>query len=171
MRFRWRTLVTMVAAVNAIAISVWINPPPKLIWNATASVPIGFYTVRPARDLRVGDLAVVTPPDDVAMFLSAGGYLPLGVPLIKPVAALPGQQVCRTAVAITIDGKAVGTAREQDRLHRPLPVWEGCRIVSANEIFFMNADRGDSLDGRYFGPLPASSVIGRAAPLRTRAPS
>src|SRR3546814_1590099 len=93
MRFRWGTLVTMVAAVNVVAISMWINPPPKLIWNASASVPIGFYTVRPASDLRIGDLAVVTPPDDVAVFLSTGGYLPLGVPLIKPVAALPGQHV------------------------------------------------------------------------------
>ncbi|SCW85516.1 conjugative transfer signal peptidase TraF [Sphingobium faniae] len=169
MRFRWGTLVTMVAAVNVIAISVWINPPPKLIWNASASVPIGFYTVRPSNNLRVGDLAVVTPPDDVAAFLSAGGYLPLGVPLIKPVAALPGQMVCRTGIAITIDGKPFGAARERDRLHRPLPVWKGCRVVAADEIFFMNADRLDSLDGRYFGPLPASSVIGRATPLRTRA--
>src|SRR3546814_8118931 len=120
----------------------------KLIWNASASVPIGFYTVRPASDLRIGDLAVVTPPDDVAVFLSTGGYLPLGVPLIKPVAALPGQHVCRNGVAITIDGKPVGAAREQDRMHRPLPVWEGCRVVAPDEIFFMNADRSDSLDGR-----------------------
>lgn len=171
MRFRWGTLATMAAAVNVVAISTWINPPPKLIWNASASVPIGFYTVRPAAHLRIGDLAVVTPPDDVAVFLAAGDYLPLGVPLIKPVAALPGQNVCRNGVAITIDGKPVGTARERDRLYRPLPVWEGCRVVAADEIFFMNADRGDSLDGRYFGPLPASSVVGRATPLRTRAPS
>ena len=171
MRLRWGTLVTMVVAVNVVAISMWINPPPKLIWTASASVPIGFYTVRPAHDLRVRDLAVVTPPDDVARLLAAGGYLPLGVPLIKPVAALPGQNVCRSGVAITIDGKPFGTARERDRLHRPLPVWEGCRVVALDEIFFMNADRSDSLDGRYFGPLPASSVIGRATPLRTRAPS
>src|SRR3546814_5327754 len=97
MRFRWGTLVTMVAAVNVVAISMWINPPPKLIWNASASVPIGFYTVRPASDLRIGDLAVVTPPDDLAVFLSTGGYLPMGVPLLKPVAVLPeiGRAPCR----------------------------------------------------------------------------
>src|SRR3546814_14544673 len=94
MRFRWGTLVTMVAAVNVVAISMWINPPPKLIWNASASVPIGFYTVRPTSDLRIGDLALVTPPDAVAVFLSTGGYLPLGVPLINPVAALPGPHLC-----------------------------------------------------------------------------
>src|SRR3546814_17897162 len=93
MRSRWVALGAMVAAGNVGLISMLINPPPKLIWNASASVPIGFYTVRPASDLRIGDLAVVTPPDDVAVVLSAGGYLPLGVPLIKPVAAMPGQLV------------------------------------------------------------------------------
>jgi type IV secretory pathway protease TraF len=31
----------------------------------------------------------------------------------------------------------------------------------------MNPEARDSLDGRYFGPLPTSSVIGRATPLYT----
>ena len=35
----------------------------------------------------------------------------------------------------------------------------------------MNWEVRDSLDGRYFGPLPASAVIGRATPLHLRAPA
>ena len=31
----------------------------------------------------------------------------------------------------------------------------------------MNADVRDSLDGRYFGPIPVSAVIGRATPIYT----
>jgi type IV secretory pathway protease TraF len=31
----------------------------------------------------------------------------------------------------------------------------------------MNWQSADSLDGRYFGPLPASAVIGRAVPVWT----
>jgi type IV secretory pathway protease TraF len=31
----------------------------------------------------------------------------------------------------------------------------------------MNWEVRDSLDGRYFGPMPAASVIGRAVPLWT----
>ena len=29
----------------------------------------------------------------------------------------------------------------------------------------MNPRSADSLDGRYFGPLPAASIVGRAIPL------
>jgi hypothetical protein len=31
----------------------------------------------------------------------------------------------------------------------------------------MNRDAPDSLDGRYFGPLPLSTVVGRAVPVWT----
>jgi len=40
-------------------------------------------------------------------------------------------------------------------------------VIGDGEIFLMNWEVGDSLDGRYFGPIPASSVIGRALPLWT----
>ncbi len=33
----------------------------------------------------------------------------------------------------------------------------------------MNWQSDDSLDGRYFGPLPATSILGRAIPLWTLA--
>src|SRR5690606_34287394 len=54
-----------------------------------------------------------------------------------------------------------------DRVGRDLPVWQGCRVIGDSEIFLMNGQVRDSLDGRYFGPIPASSVIGRAIPLWT----
>ena len=89
------------------------------------------------------------------------------MPLLKRVAAVPGQRVCRTGLAITIDGVPMGDALDRDRRGRQLPVWQGCRSVAAGELFLMNWQVRDSLDGRYFGPLPASAVIGRATPLYT----
>ena len=58
----------------------------------------------------------------------------------------------------------LGTALDRDRMGRNLPVWQGCRRIAAGSIFFMNAAVSDSLDGRYFGPIPAGTVIGRATP-------
>ncbi|WP_024510311.1 S26 family signal peptidase [Bradyrhizobium sp. ARR65] len=138
---------------------------PHYIWNASHSVPIGLYRVQPAARLIVTELVAVQPPDLLAAFIDLNGYLPLGVPMLKRVLALPGQTVCRNALTITIDGIDVGKARERDGRGRPLPAWRGCRVIADGDIFVMNRQSADSLDGRYFGPLPASAVIGKAVPV------
>jgi len=86
---------------------------------------------------------------------------------MKRVLALPGQIVCRENLRITIDGVDVGEAQARDRRGRDLPAWQGCRTLRPGEVFLMNPGVADSLDGRYFGPLPAISIIGRAVPLWT----
>jgi conjugative transfer signal peptidase TraF len=140
---------------------------PIYIWNASESVPIGLYRLRPAERLTVTELVAVQPPEPLASFLDLNGYLPLGVPMLKRVLALPGQTVCRTGLTIAIDTIEMGQARERDGRGRPLPVWQGCRVVAAGDIFLMNWQSADSLDGRYFGPIPTSAVIGQALPVWT----
>jgi type IV secretory pathway protease TraF len=61
----------------------------------------------------------------------------------------------------------MGHALDRDHLGRILPVWEGCRLVTDQEVFLMNWQSENSLDGRYFGPLPAAAIVGRADPLWT----
>jgi conjugative transfer signal peptidase TraF len=164
-RFGW--VMATYFATLLIGVSALFHPSPKLIWNASASVPIGFYSVQRGSTLMDGDLVVVSPPMPLASFLAARRYLPRGVPLLKHVAALTKQIVCRHGVVVTIDGVAVASALTRDRAGRSLPVWQGCRTLTAREIFLLNPTVPDSLDGRYFGPLPMASVIGRAVPLWT----
>ena len=128
---------------------------------------VGLYRIRPAGKLTVTELVAVRPPDALAAFLNLNGYLPAGVPMLKRILALPGQTVCRTGVTITVDGLEMGQARKRDGRARPLPAWQGCRVIGEDELFVMNWQSADSLDGRYFGPVPASSVIGRALPVWT----
>jgi conjugative transfer signal peptidase TraF len=154
------------ASVLCLALTS-IPVAPRLLWNASASVPVGLYVITPAGPLAVTDLVAVQAPEPLAAFIADRGYLPRGVPLLKRVAALPGQTVCRAGAGVTVDGIAIGEALARDRLGRPLPVWQGCRIVAPDELFLMNFDVRDSLDGRYFGPLARSAVIGRAIPLYT----
>lgn len=141
--------------------------PTKLIWNASASAPIGFYIITSRSRLEVPELVAVDPPELLATFLAARGYVPKGVPLMKRVVGLPGQHVCRAGRIISVDGVEMGTALERDRMGRVLPVWHGCRVIAQGQLFLMNPEIRDSLDGRYFGPLPAAAVIGRAVPLWT----
>jgi conjugative transfer signal peptidase TraF len=141
--------------------------PIKLIWNASASAPIGFYTIDFNRPFEVTDLVVVDASEPLATFLADRGYLSKGVPLLKRVLAVSGQTVCRTNLAITVDDVEVGTALERDRRGRDLPVWRGCRRIATGEVFLMNWQVRDSLDGRYFGLTSADQIIGRAVPLWT----
>jgi type IV secretory pathway protease TraF len=97
--------------------------------------------------------------------MAARRYLAFGVPLIKHVAALPGQIVCRSGRTITVDGIVEAEALDRDARGRELPAWQGCRAVQTGEVFLMNAAVPDSFDGRYFGQVPDSTIIGSATPL------
>lgn len=152
-------------AMLGVGASMVVHPAPRLIWNETASVPVGLYRLHPIPAPHVGDLVAVRLPEREAMLLATRGYLPLGVPLLKPVAAIAGQSVCRIGPRVTIDGHFAGDAQSVDHRGRSLPVWQGCRHLASGEVFVMNPAEPRSLDGRYFGPLPVSTVIGRATPV------
>lgn len=159
-------MVTYVLTIG-MATAAFVDFPTKLIWNASASTPIGLYSIAPADRFEVTDLVAIRAPEPLAAFMVERGYIGRGVPLMKRVAGVPGQQVCRRDHAITVDGVPMGDALDRDHLGRSLPVWQGCRRIAEGELFLMNWSVRDSLDGRYFGPLPTSDVIGRATPLWT----
>jgi len=108
-RLAW-TFATLIAAMGVAATAV-IDMPTKLIWNASASTPIGLYAVQPIERLEVTDLVAVEAPEPLASFLAERGYLVPGTPLMKRVVGLPGQNVCRIGGTITVDGIEMGAAR------------------------------------------------------------
>lgn len=154
-------------ATMGVAVASLLPLPVELLWNASASTPIGLYDLGRPRDLKVGDLVAVMPPKPLADFMVERDYIGRGVPLLKHIAALPGQEVCRIGNIVTVDAVPLGNALDRDRLGRPLPVWQGCQRIAAGQLFLMNPSVPDSLDGRYFGSLPQSDVVGQATPLYT----
>jgi conjugative transfer signal peptidase TraF len=137
---------------------------PSLVWNTTASAPIGLYWLSPVRAVHVGDLVAIRPPGEPATWMDRRGYLPSGALLIKQVAALAPSRVCRLGPRVTVDGVLRAVADDVDRRGRPLPQWSGCRLLSNSDVFALNAAER-SLDGRYLGPLPRAAVVGRLGPL------
>ena len=164
---RRMTILAMLAGAALVVAPAWSRPDIRFIWNASASVPVGLHRIVPADRLDVTDLAVVMPPDELAGFLDQRRYLPRGLPLIKRVLALADAEVCRSGADIIAYGMTYGQVRARDTRGRPLPVWQGCRRLRAGEAFFMNWDSPDSFDSRYFGPLPLTTVVGRAVPVWT----
>jgi conjugative transfer signal peptidase TraF len=165
MNGRVATLLIALAATIFTMGTIVAKPQTRFIWNVSESVPIGLYRVRSIGRLAVTELVAVQPPEPLTTFLAEGGYLPRGVPMLKRVLALSGQTVCRDRLTITVDKIDIGEARERDSWGRPLPVWQGCRIIADGEVFLMNWQSAVSLDGRYFGVLPMTAIVGRAEPL------
>ncbi len=150
--------------VVASVADIW---PLRLVYNASASVPLGFYTVHDAGNLAAGDLVIAHPPLRAERMLVERGYLGVGVPFVKQIGAVPGSTVCRAADRITIDGTLAAVARDADGLGRALPRWTGCRQLGPGDVFLLNSGVPGSFDGRYFGPSPTRDIIGMATPLWT----
>ncbi|TIU81156.1 MAG: S26 family signal peptidase, partial [Mesorhizobium sp.] len=117
-------MVTYVLTMG-MATAAFVDSPTKLIWNASASTPIGLYSIAPADRFEVTDLVAVRAPEPLAAFMVERGYIGRGVPMMKRVAGVAGQEVCRRDHAITVDGVPMGDALERDHLGRSLPVWKG----------------------------------------------
>jgi len=150
--------------VLALAIASVICLPKKLIYNASASAPIGFYWIDQRPILR-GDYVYVRVPERVRDLVIERGYLPPDVPLLKRVVGLHGDRICRQFGEISVDGLVVATAKRRDGQGRKMPVWHGCHILTEQTVFLLQ-DHPQSFDGRYFGPVDRRLIIGRALRLR-----
>ena len=155
-----RTVLAVTAvAVLLMALSLQ-GIPPKFIWNASDSVPLGLYRIERA-PVRRGDLVLIRLPPAIAELAHQRGYLPKSAYLIKFVQAVPGDHVCRFGTHVLVRRIFVARALPRDRLGRRMPVWHGCRRLAADELFVL-ADNPESFDSRYFGTVPIRAVIGRA---------
>jgi conjugative transfer signal peptidase TraF len=139
---------------------------PILLWNASASVPVGLYRVV-ARTPAAGELAVILLPDPIRALAVERGYLAGRALVIKPVAAGPGAVVCRHAAMVTANGQPVAWARRADESGRALTRWSGCLTLTASQVFVLSAAPG-SFDSRYFGPVERAHVLGVGRPIWTK---
>ena len=150
-----------------------MRPLPRLIYNPSDSVAVGWYRVDPLhqrtdslpRPLSLGSIVLTTLPADTAALAAQRRYLPARVPLLKRVGAVAPQIVCVFDALVWIDGVPVAAVLPADRLGRPLPSWRQCRQLRPGELFLLSVTNPASFDSRYFGPVSASAVIGVAHPV------
>lgn len=78
--------------------------------------------------------------------------------LVKRVIGLPGQTIWSHGGQVYIDGKIL-----PEPWLPPGTVTRGIRPqkIPPDHYFVMGDNRGDSLDSRYFGPIPGSLIVGR----------
>ncbi|WP_341703319.1 S26 family signal peptidase [Ferrovibrio sp.] len=161
-------LVLMAVGLAALGAAALLSKRPLLIWNASASAPRGLYRTVPLMVPRHGDWVLAWLPDYARQLAAERGYLPADIPVIKPVAAMAGDQVCAAGNTIRLVSGATLHRLKFDSQGRPLPAWQGCRTMTTDEVFLANPAAADSFDSRYFGPVQRNSLIGRVVPVWLR---
>ena len=153
----------------ALAWASFVTPAARVVYNPSNSVPVGWYRIEPvnppADSLRVGSIVLAQLPAAPAALAAQRGYLPSHVPLLKRIGAVAPQHVCIVGGVVRIDGVQVAAVLRADRMARPLPSWQQCRVLAEGELFLLSATNPASFDSRYFGPIAASAVIGKAQPI------
>ncbi len=152
-------LATGCACLLATAVE---RPRPKLVWNASASAPIGLYLVSPQADLADGDMVIAWPPGAFAALAAARQYLPAGIPLVKRIAGIPGDEICALGPRLFLNGAPLAERSKQDGAGRPMPWWSGCRRLRDGQFLLLMTGRPTSFDGRYFGLTARRDILGRA---------
>ena len=174
-RLRTRIVLAGLSACGLAALgwASFAHPLPRLIYNPSDSVAVGWYRVDSLdhgagslpRPLSVGSIVLTTLPPEAAALAAQRGYLPARVPLLKRVGAVAPQEVCITGRIVRIDGVPSVAVLPADRWSRPLPSWQQCRHLESGELFLLSVTNPASFDSRYFGPVSTSAVIGIAHPV------
>ena len=135
---KYQKIILAIATVGYafLAVKPFINPTPLVIWNASESVPIGWYFVT-KRQPKIGEIAVIKPADWVQIYAAERGYLPKNVWLLKSIFAVHPSIICRFGSHLFVDGKHVAKAKIMDKKHRLLPAWKGCKALTSTQYFVL----------------------------------
>ena len=168
-RLRLRRRAALITAgIACLGLTVALPPVPRLVWNASASAPIGLYAVSPGAALQRGDMVIAWPPAEARQLAARRHYLPSNVPLVKRVVGVAGDRICAVDRVVTLNDRPVTIRRATDAEGRDLPAWQGCIRLGPGMVFLLMTETPNSFDGRYFGATLAQDVIGKATPLWLR---
>ena len=163
-----RRIAFLAAGIAALGLTIALPPRPRLVWNASASAPIGLYAVSPGARLARGDMVIAWPPAGARDLAARRRYLPANVPLVKRVVGVAGDTICAVDRVVTVDGDSAARRRDLDAMGRVLPAWQGCFQLGPGMVFLLMGGNPSSFDGRYFGATLAQDIVGKATPLWVR---
>ncbi|MEZ8995899.1 conjugative transfer signal peptidase TraF [Vibrio sp. 10N.222.54.A1] len=142
-------------------------------FNLSASYPVGIYQVTPTQQYQPGDLVSFCPPsNDIIKMALSRGYLKHGLcaggttPLVKRIMAMNGERITLDGVVqINHNAWRDFPVRSVDSHHRLLPKLTDFTLQKGEAFLLSDYAPASSFDGRYFGAIQASSIIGKARPI------
>ena len=156
-------------AVGVFQLCGWLG----LRFNPSPSLPLGIYITTDRPDVTLVEFC---PAQPFARLAAERGYREKGTcpdgaaPLLKPVAAKPGDIVDLSPRGIAVNGKLLPNTAplRRDTKGRPLVPWNfGRRMVEPGTIWAASTYNRRSYDSRYFGPVNVASIRAQVRPLLT----
>jgi conjugative transfer signal peptidase TraF len=187
-RTTWRDFAGLAAAFVGLAAAAVLWHRSGLVFNHTASMPVGFYRVQrmqrargdePAQRISLtrGVTVVWCLPERLVGQARRRGYLvrgrcPGGVePMLKTVVAIPGDSVVVDSAGMTVNGWRLPNSRPltfDSRGRRLTGIPRGKYVVPPGQAWLWSPYHASSFDSRYYGAVPVSGLVGLARPVWTR---
>lgn len=170
---RWA--VRLLAVLLAFDVGVWAAHAAGVRVNATASMPLGLYRIRPlgTTPLRRGVLVAICPSEAALAVALPRHYLKPGPcaggvePFLKEVAAVPGDRIVVSNEGERVNGTALPNSGRLagDCAGLPIPhIPDGAYRIAPGTVW-LYAPSPASWDSRYYGADPVRNVVGVATPI------
>lgn len=170
-----KTIRLCVAACSLIAVGLTGAWFVGYRVNMTESFPRGLWRLTEA-PIAKGAL-VLFCPTDAALFERArdAGYLAYGLcdggfaPLIKRIAAVPGDRVAISTDGLQINGTLQAKSQRiaTDSAGEGVPQAPISDVVPAGHVLLLSDYSARSYDSRYFGAVPTGRIQGVVVPVLT----
>lgn len=141
--------------------------------NNSPSLPVGIYMVTSDRTATLVEFCPAQPYGSLAAergYRSVGSCSDGGAPLMKPIAARPGDTVEISSHGFAVNGHALPNSAplNVDTEGRSLQHWPfGTYSVQPATVWLISSYNPRSFDSRYFGPVRMDSIHDRLKPLLT----
>ena len=168
--------LVLLIMTGCLGLAYWASNAQGYRINPTPSLPQGIWQQIPlSQPLQRGQIVFVClPPSALSRQAKDRGYLYYGncpggyAPLLKPVAAVPGDIVTMSNQGIRVNGQWLPNSvpSQGDSQQRPLTaVPSGRYVVKPGTVWLISTYYAQSFDSRYFGPVPIHQIQGTAKPV------
>jgi len=171
---RTRAKAIALLALGTLASAMMIPAFAGVRINGSPSLPIGLYVVTSDSNARLVEFCPSEPYAALAFergYRTKGNCPDGGAPLMKPVAARPGDTVEVSNHGISVDGRKLCNSAPLgfDTSGRTLQHWPfGKYSIGDGTVWVISSYNQRSFDSRYFGPITDTQIRHRMRPLLTR---
>lgn len=159
---RWPLLILTIISLGALVAGTWLI---GFRINLTPSMPLGLYRIVDGPAQR-GDIVALCPPAFWGQMGKSRGYTGEGLcpdgsrPLLKFLVGIEGDNICVGSEGITVNGtpQPYSARQTQDRHGRRIVSLLESGIIPPEQVLVL-APVSWSFDGRYFGFVPAASLL------------